>query len=46
MNSSRKDKEWTLTDCISFVVMKRERLGEALTGDHHFRQAGYLALLE
>ena len=44
--SSRKDKEWTLTDCISFVVMKRERLGEALTGDHHFTQAGYSTLLE
>ena len=44
--SSRKDKEWTLTDCISFIVMKRERLGEALTGDHHFKQAGFTTLLE
>jgi len=44
--SSRKDKEWTLTDCISFVVMKREGLGEALTGDHHFKQAGFTALLD
>jgi predicted nucleic acid-binding protein len=44
--SSRKDKEWTLTDCISFVVMRREGLGEALTGDHHFIQAGFTALLE
>ncbi len=43
--SSRKDKEWTLTDCTSFIVMKRERLDDALTGDHHFRQAGFTVLL-
>lgn len=41
----REDKEWSLTDCISFVVMEREGLTEALTGDHHFEQAGYGALL-
>jgi predicted nucleic acid-binding protein len=43
--SSRKDKDWSLTDCISFVVMKRQSLGEALTGDHHFKQAGFTVLL-
>lgn len=41
----REDKEWSLTDCISFVVMEREGLTEALTGDRHFEQAGYRALL-
>lgn len=41
----RPDKEWSLTDCISFVVMADEGLTEALTGDHHFEQAGFTALL-
>lgn len=41
----RSDKEWSLTDCISFVVMKEEGLQEALTGDRHFQQAGFTALL-
>lgn len=43
--AARKDKEWTLTDCISFAVMKREGLTEALTADRHFKQAGFIALL-
>ena len=42
---SRPDKEWSLTDCISFVVMQREGLTDALTGDRHFEQAGFHALL-
>ncbi|HSU66595.1 MAG TPA: PIN domain-containing protein [Tepidisphaeraceae bacterium] len=42
----RPDKEWSLTDCISFVVMKDRGITEALTGDHHFEQAGFVALLK
>jgi len=42
---SRADKPWSLTDCTSFVVMKHEGLVEALTGDRHFQQAGFNALL-
>lgn len=41
----RPDKAWSLTDCISFVVMADRGLTEALTGDHHFEQAGFRALL-
>jgi uncharacterized protein len=44
--NNRPDKEWSLTDCISFVVMKERRIKEALTGDHHFEQAGFVALLK
>jgi len=41
----RADKEWSLTDCISFVVMRDEGIQEALTADRHFEQAGFKALL-
>jgi predicted nucleic acid-binding protein len=41
----RPDKAWSLTDCISFVVMSERGMTEALTGDHHFEQAGFRALL-
>jgi hypothetical protein len=43
---SRPDKEWSLTDCISFVVMQEQGIGEALTADRHFTQAGFVALLD
>ena len=40
----RPDKEWSLTDCTSFVVMHEHGLSQALTHDHHFEQAGFTAL--
>lgn len=42
---ARPDKDWSLTDCISFVVMRDRRIVDALTGDHHFEQAGFRAML-
>jgi hypothetical protein len=41
----RHDKHWSLTDCLSFVVMWDEGCTEALTADTHFAQAGFAALL-
>ncbi|MDZ4658185.1 MAG: PIN domain-containing protein [Bythopirellula sp.] len=41
----RADKSWSLADCLSFVVMGREKLTQALTADRHFLQAGFEALL-
>ena len=43
---SRKDKEWTLVDASSFVVMEQFNLQQALTTDHHFEQAGFTRLLK
>src|SRR5438093_12804141 len=34
-----RDKAWSMTDCISFVVMKDRGIADALTRDHHFEQA-------
>jgi predicted nucleic acid-binding protein len=42
----RLDKEWSVTDCISSLVMKEQGLTDALTSDHHFEQAGFNVLLK
>lgn len=43
--SGRPDKQWSLCDCISFVVMEFRGLNEALSADEHFEQAGFRAML-
>jgi predicted nucleic acid-binding protein len=40
---ARSDKGWSLTDCLTFVVMERQHLTEALTTDCHFEQANLKA---
>ncbi|MBI3319171.1 MAG: type II toxin-antitoxin system VapC family toxin [Candidatus Omnitrophica bacterium] len=42
---NRPDKAWSLTDCISFLLMSDHHLTDALACDHHFVQAGFRALL-
>jgi predicted nucleic acid-binding protein len=41
----RSDKEWGLIDCISYIVMKKKRIYQALTTDEHFRQMGFQVLM-
>jgi len=39
------DKQWSFTDCVSFILMHELKLTDCFTTDHHFRQAGFNALL-
>ena len=39
-----RDKNYSFTDCTSFVVMKELKLKQALTTDRHFRQMGFEVL--
>ncbi len=44
--SNRDDKNWSFTDCISFVVMNDRKIKTALTSDKHFIQAGFSAIMQ
>ena len=43
--AERTDKNWGIVECISFVLMERLNISEALTADKHFEQAGFIKLL-
>ena len=40
------DKEFSFTDCTSFVAMQRLNVTQAFTSDHHFEQIGFTILLQ
>ena len=44
--AEREDKRWTLCDAVSFDLMRGAKIGEALTTDHNFEQAGFIRLLD
>ncbi len=44
--SQRRDKEYSLTDCVSMHTMRSESLSEILTNDHHFEQEGFTILMK
>ena len=42
----RRDKEYSLTDCVSMNTIRSESLSEILTNDHHFEQEGFTILMK
>ncbi|MBN2580159.1 MAG: PIN domain-containing protein [Pirellulales bacterium] len=43
---NRPDKEWSVTDCISFSIMSQRSIQDAFAIDHHFEQAGFKKLIQ
>jgi len=41
----RPDKAYSLTDCMSMVICRDERIAGVLTHDRHFAQEGFTVLL-
>ena len=44
--ADRLDKQWSLVDAVSFILMQERGMTEALTADRHFEQAGFIRLLK
>jgi predicted nucleic acid-binding protein len=43
--AARRDKQYSLTDCISMSEMREREIFEVLTNDLHFAQEGFVLLL-
>lgn len=39
-----KDKQWSFTDCTSFVIIKELKIPKVFTFDEHFKQMGFTIL--
>ena len=44
--SERRDKNYSICDAISFVIMREHGISESLTTDKHFEQEGFIRLLK
>lgn len=42
--AARPDKEYSLVDCMSMVLMRDRGITHVLTNDHHFQQEGFTVL--
>lgn len=40
----RRDKEYSLVDCASMVLMRQRGIQHVFTNDHHFRQEGFTVI--
>ena len=43
---ARRDKQYSLQDCVSMNVMEAEAITQILTNDHHFEQEGFAVLMK
>ena len=41
---TRGDKQYSLVDCMSMVLMEERGIRYVLTNDHHFTQAGFIVV--
>ncbi len=42
----RRDKNYSLCDAVSFIIMRQRGIAESLTTDKHFEQEGFIRLLK
>jgi len=40
-----RDKQWSFTDCVSYVIIKRLQITRAMAFDDHFRQFGIVEVV-